>query len=176
MNAPFVGVLLLPDTSVFGTTSAVTTGDGLPVATVRRRKLSARGRFEILDATGTTLLATGAQAGFWGNKYEVMGPESQFLLSLKFSGWTGPTGRGVVSLPDGRTLATKGNWSAREFTLTDGAGTPVAQLQTTSRLLSLRPGSLAFELRAPVLSAVQAIGLAQCIRAAVESAGAAAAA
>lgn len=175
MNAPFAGVLLLPDTSVFGTSSAVTTGDGLPVATIRRRVLSARSRFEILDAAGTTLLATGAQAGFWGNKYEVMGPESQFLLSLKFSGWTGPSGRGVVSLPDGRTLATKGNWTAREFTLADEAGTPVAQLHTTSRLLSLRPGSLAFELKAPVLSVVQAIGLAQCIRAAVESTAAAAA-
>ena len=176
MNAPFVGVLQLPDTSVFGTTSAVTTGDGRPVATIRRRTLTMRNRFEILDATETTLLATGAQAGIWGNKFEVMGPQSQFLLSLKFSGWTGPTGRGVVSLPDGRTLATKGKWTAREFTLTDDAGTPVAQLHTTSRVLSLRPGSLAFEIKAPVLSVVQAIGLAQCIRAAVENTAAAAAA
>jgi hypothetical protein len=51
----------------------------------------------------------------------------------------------------------------------DQAGVPVAQLVTTSRAFSWRPDSLAFELQAPVLSIVQAIGLAQCMRAAVEA-------
>ncbi|MEV4636947.1 hypothetical protein AB0J80_06295 [Actinoplanes sp. NPDC049548] len=174
MHTPFAGVLLLPDSPVFGSTSTVTTGDGLPVAAIRRRVWSSRGRFEILDPSGATLLAAGSQAGFWGNKYELMGPQSQFLLSLKFSGWTGPSGRGVVSLPDGRSLATKGDWSAREFTMTDEAGTPVAELHNRGGVFTLGQ-NLAFELRAPVLSIVQAVGLAQCIRAAVESASAAAA-
>ncbi|MEV8506346.1 hypothetical protein AB0368_16135 [Actinoplanes sp. NPDC051475] len=174
MHTPFTGVLLLPDSPVLGSTSTVTTDDGLPVATIRRRVWSSRRRFEILDATGTALLAAGAQAGFWGNKYELMGPQSEFLLSLKFGGWTGPSGRGVVSLPDGRSLATKGNWTAREFTITDEAGSPVAELHTRGGLFALGQ-NLAFELRTPVLSVVQAIGLAQCIRAAVESASAAAA-
>ncbi|BCJ55032.1 hypothetical protein Asp14428_65070 [Actinoplanes sp. NBRC 14428] len=174
MHTPFAGVLLLPDSPVLGSTSAVTTGDGLPVATIRRRVWSSRRRFEILDAAGTALLATGSQAGMWGNKYELMGPQSEFLLSLKFSGWTGPTGRGVVSLPDGRTLATRGNWTAREFTMTDEAGTPVAELHTRGGVFALGR-NLAFELRTPMLSIVQAIGLAQSVRAAVESATAAAA-
>ncbi|MEV6595538.1 hypothetical protein AB0M36_01585 [Actinoplanes sp. NPDC051346] len=174
MSSSFVGILLLPDASFFGTTSTVTTDDGVPVATIKRAAWSARQRFEILDATGSTLLAAGAQAGFWGNRYELMGPQSQFLLSLKFSGWTGPTGAGVVSLPDGRTLATKGKWTAREFTLADEAGTPVAELRSRGGLLAAKQ-SLVFDLRAPVLSIVQAIGLAQSIRAAVESAASSAA-
>ncbi|GGQ56418.1 LURP-one-related/scramblase family protein [Couchioplanes azureus] len=169
MYAPFTGVLLLPDASFLGTTSTVTTADGAPVATIHREPWGVRRRFEIRDAAGESLLATGAQAGFWGNKYELMGPQSQFLLSLKFSGWTGPTGPGVVSLPDGRVLTTKGSWTARQFTLADEAGTPVAELSNRGGLLAARQ-SLAFELRAPVLSVLQAIGLAQCLRAAVESA------
>ncbi|MFI5491328.1 hypothetical protein [Actinoplanes sp. NPDC051859] len=171
MFTPSVGILLLPDASFFGTTSRVTSGDGVPVATIRRGTWNARGRFEILAAAGEEVLATGGQAGFWGNKYELMGPQSQFLLSLKFSGWTGPTGRGVVSLPDGRVLTTQGTWTARDFTLADEAGTPVAELRNHGGLTAVKQ-SLIFELRAPVLSIVQAIGLAQCLRAAVESAAA----
>jgi hypothetical protein len=48
---------------------------------------------------------------------------------------------------------------------------PVAQLVNTSRFFSWRPDSLAFELRAPVLTVV-----AQCMRAAVETQRSAAAA
>jgi len=165
---PFTGVLALPDRTVFGTTSPVTLGNGEPVATIRWYKWTARARFEILDAAGANLLASGSRVGFWGRSYRVLGPTGQPVLDLKVSGW-GLSGRSTITLPDGRTLAAKGNWSARKFTLTDETGTMVARLVTTSSAFSLRPDSLAFELTTPVLSIVQAIGLAQCMRAAVEA-------
>lgn len=165
---PFTGVLVLPDRAVFGTTSPVSLGTGEPVATIRWHKWTARARFEILDNTGSTVLASGARADFWGRSYRVAGPRQEPVLDLKVSGW-GLSGRSTVTLPHGRVLTAKGNWSARRFSLTDETGTPVAQLVTTSSAFSPRPDSLAFELTTPTLSIVQAIGLAQCMRAATEA-------
>jgi len=69
----------------------------------------------------------------------------------------------------------KGKWTGRQFQVLDADGTTVAQLATTSGVFSMRQDSLAFEMTSPVLSIVQAIGLAQCMRAAVEASRAAAA-
>src|SRR5690349_9170129 len=166
--APFTGVLVLPDRAVFGRTSPVTLGTGEPVATIRWHSWTARARFEILDPAGTTMLASGSRVGFWGRSYQVLGPRQEPVLDLKVSGW-GLSGRSTVTLPGGRTLSAKGNWSARKFTVVDEAGAAVARLVTTSSSFSFRPDSLAFELSAPVLSIVQAVGLAQCMRAAAEA-------
>jgi hypothetical protein len=176
MSAYFTGVLLLPSAPMLGTTTAVTTAEGLPLAAIRRRLWSGWSRFEMLDPAATTLLATGAPSGLWGNRYELRGAHGEPLLDLKFSGWTGPTGQGTVTLPTGHSLRTSGTWGARTFSVVDEQGADVAGLHTTSGLFSLRPASLAFEVRLPVLSLVQAIGLAQTIRAAVEAAQAAVAA
>jgi hypothetical protein len=173
-SSTFTGVLLLPSKSVFGTTAEVTLGDGRPVAVIHRKAWSARHKFEILDAADATLLATGKETGFWGNRYELLGPRSEPLLDVKFSSWSGPK-RATVTLADGRELTSSGNWSARNFTIADSTGGRVAGLVTTSSMWSWRPDSLAFEITAPVLTLVQAIGMAQCIRAAVEAAHAAAA-
>lgn len=166
--APYTGVILLPDRAPFGTTSPVALGDGQPVALIRWQNWSMRARFEILDATGTATLAAGGRANLWGRRYQVLDLNSRVLLELKLGVW-GPVGRSTITLPDGRQLAAKGNWTSRKFLLEDRSGQTVAQLVTTSGLLSWRPDSLAFELRVPVLSVVQAIGLAQCMRAAVEA-------
>jgi hypothetical protein len=170
----FTGVLLLPSKSIFGTTAEVILGDGTPVAVIHRKAWSARPKFEIFDAADATLLATGKATGFWGNRYELLGPRSEPLLEIKFSNWSGPK-RAAVTLADGRELTTSGNWSARNFTVADSTGGQVAGLVTTSSMWSWRPESLAFEITAPVLTLVQAIGMAQCIRTAVEAANAAAA-
>jgi hypothetical protein len=170
---PFAGVLLLPGRTPFGTTSAVTLPDGRPVAHIRWHAWSMAARFDILDAFGNAELAAGGRAGFWGRSYQVTGPGGGSLLDLKLSGW-GPSGRSTVTLPGGRTLATKGKWTGRRFEVLDEAGSPVARLITTSGVFSMRQDSLAFEMTAPVLSIVQAIGLAQCMRAAVEASRAAA--
>lgn len=166
--APFAGVLVLPDRAVFGRTSPVLLGTGEPVATIRWHSWTARARFEILDPAGSGLLAAGSRVGFWGRSYQVLGPRQEPVLDLKVSGW-GLSGRSTVTLPGGRVLTAKGNWSARKFTVVDEAGALVARLVATGSAFSFRPDSLAFELSAPVLSIVQAIGLAQCMRAAVEA-------
>jgi hypothetical protein len=166
--APFTGVLALPDRAVFGKASPVSLGTGEPVAVIRWHPWTVRARFEILDAAGSIVLASGSRIGFWGRSYRVVGPRQEPLLDLKVSGW-GLAGRSVVTLPGGRTLTAKGNWSARKFTLADETGALVARLLTTSSAFSLRPDSLAFELTTPVLSIVQAVGLAQCMRAAAEA-------
>lgn len=166
--APFTGVILLPDRAPFGSVSPVSLGDGTPVASIRWHNWSMRARFEILDAGGARTLATGGTANLWGRRYELQGPAAETLLELKLGMW-GLGGRSTVTLPGGRTLGAKGNWTNRRFTVTDAAGLPVASLVTTSKVLSWRPDSLAFELAAPVLSVVQAIGLAQCVRAATEA-------
>jgi hypothetical protein len=173
MNTYFSGVLVLPQMRILGSESAVTTAEGVPVALLKSR--TGRSCFEILDPAGGGLLATGAQASIWGTKYELMGPQSQFLLQVKFSGWRGPTGPGTVTLADGRTLTTKGTMSGRDFSISDGAGTPVGKLHTTSRVFTLKRSGLELELTAAVLTAVQAIGLAEFLRTAVEAATAAAA-
>jgi hypothetical protein len=167
-HAPFTGVLLLPDRPPFGTTSQVTLPDGLPVAAIRWHRFGFGARFDILDPSGGTVLASGARAGISGLRYRLLGPAQEMLLELKLSGW-GLSGRTRITLAGGRMLTAKGNWSARQFAVTDERHQPVAQLVNTSRLFSLRPDNLAFETAAPVLSAVQAIGLAQCMRAAVEA-------
>jgi hypothetical protein len=166
--APFTGTLALPDRAMFGKASPVSLDTGEPVATIRWHPWTARARFEILDAAGSKVLASGSRVGFWGRSYRVIGPSQEPLLDLKVSGW-GLSGRSTVTLPTGRELTAKGNWSARKFTLADATGAVVARLSTTSSALALRPDSLAFELTAPALSIVQAIGLAQCMRAAAEA-------
>ena len=166
--APFTGTLLLPDRAVFGSESAVTLEDGRPVAVIRWHNWSMSARFEIFDPVSNVLLASGAKAGFWGNRYRLTGPAGQQILELKF-GFSGPTGRGVVTLADGRVLHTKGKWTARRFTVTDSDGRQVAHLVNTSRVFAMRSDSLAFELTAPALTSLEAIGLAQCVRAAVEA-------
>jgi len=165
---PFAGVLVLPDRAVFGKTSPVMLGTGEPVATIRWHNWTPRARFEILDPAGSGLLASGSRVGFWGRSYQVVGPATEPVLDLKVSGW-GLSGRSTITLAGGRVLTAKGNWSARTFTVVDQTGAPVARLLTKSSVFSLRPDSLAFELSTPVLSIVQAVGLAQCIRAAAEA-------
>jgi hypothetical protein len=165
---PFTGVLVLPDRAVFGSTSSVMLGDGEPVAAIRWHNWTARARFEILDPSGSSLLASGSRVGFWGRSYRVLGPRQEPVLDLKISGW-GLSGRSTITLPGGRVLSAKGNWSARKFAVVDEAGAPVARLVTTSPHFSFRPDSLALELHVPVLSIVQGAGLAQCMRAAVEA-------
>jgi hypothetical protein len=174
-SEPFTGVLLLPDRVPFGSTSGVTLADGLPVAAIRWQRFSGGARFDILDPSGGTVLAAGSRAGFFGSRYQVLGPRRETLLELKVSGW-GLNGTSRVTLPGGRVLTAKGNWSARQFAVRDQKRVLVADLVNTSRVFSMRPDSLAFELHVPVLSVVQAIGLAQCVRAAIEAQNAASAA
>ncbi|GAA3297037.1 hypothetical protein Dvina_23715 [Dactylosporangium vinaceum] len=173
--APYTGTLLLPDRAPFGSESPVTLADGRPVATIRWHSWSMRARYEILDPATGAVLAAGHRQGFGGRNYFLADARGGRLFHLKLSFW-GPNRASALTLPTGRTLTTRGNWTSRRFSVTDEQDRPVAQLVNNSRILSMRPDSLAFELQSPVLSIVQAIGLAQSMRAAIESQRSAAAA
>ena len=173
--APYTGTLLLPAKAPFGRESPVTLADGRPIATIRWHTWTMRARYEILDPTSGAVLAAGHRQGFSGRNYFLTDAAGRQLFHLRLGFW-GPSRPSTLTLPDGRILSTRGNWSSRRFTVSDEQDQPVAQLVNSSRLLSLRPDSLAFQLDAPVLSIVQAIGVAQSMRAAVESQRSAAAA
>jgi hypothetical protein len=177
--APFTGVLLLPDRQVFGTTAPVTLASGEPVAAIRWHRWTGRARFDVLDSRAQDTLAMGGREGYFGRRYAVGKPTGEDLVAVEFGFWG--LGRAAVTLPDGSQLTAKGNWTGRKFEMRDAADRPVAVLANTSGFLSLRPDSFALELLRPALSIVQAAGVAQCIRAALEadrsaSAGGAAAA
>jgi len=168
-NAPFVGVLLLPDKIIPSGTSPVTLPNGAEVALIRWHAWTNRARFEVLDPTGGYELAHGRAEGFLRRDYGLYAPaDGTTVLRLRIS-WLGPSGGSRVTLPDGRELTAKGNWLARKFAVTAADGSPVARIVPTQSWMSTRPDSYAFELTQPVLSPVQAIGLAQFIRAAVKS-------
>jgi hypothetical protein len=167
-HALFTGILILPDRAPFGSVSPVTLDTGAPVVDIRWHRWTVRARFDIVEPASGADLAHGERQGFFGRRYGVLSPGGEPLLELKL-GLLGVAGRCEVTLPGGRVLTTKGSWSGRRFSVLDEGGQQVAHVVNTSRLFSLRPDSLAFELQAPVLSVVQAVGLAQCLRAAVEA-------
>lgn len=170
LHAPFLGVLLLPDRATFGRSSAVTLADGQPAAAVRWHTWSGRARFGILDADGRAELARGGKDGVFSRRYTVHTAGGATLLQLELGRWLGVGGRCTVTLPNSRTFtARRGNWSRRTFAIVDSAEQPVARIVRTGSAFALRPDSLAVELLQPALSILQAIGLAQCVRSAVEA-------
>ncbi|WP_433219542.1 hypothetical protein ACQP00_15525 [Dactylosporangium sp. CS-047395] len=166
--APYVGTLLLPDKAPFGSESSVTLADGRPVAVIRWHNWSMRARYEILAPGTGAPLAAGHRQGFGGRNYYLTDAQSRALFHLKLGFW-GPNRPSVLTLASGRVLSTRGNWTSRRFSVTDEQQREVARLVNNSPILSMRPDGLAFELQSPVLSIVQAIGLAQSMRAAIEA-------
>ncbi|GIJ44046.1 hypothetical protein Val02_09320 [Virgisporangium aliadipatigenens] len=169
-HAPFRGVLHMPDRAVLRSTSPVTLADGRPLASIRWHTWNVRARFDILDPAGVTELAHGSRVGVIGRRYAARVPGGAALLELRLARWLGVGGRCTVALPDGETLTVRGNWTRRAFAIEDRSGRPVGRILRTGAILALRPDSLTVELDRAALTAVQAIALAQCLRAAIGSA------
>jgi hypothetical protein len=167
MHSIFTGRLLLPLLSPLRRTAAVTLGDGTPVAVLRRKFVSKRHQFDVLDAGATTLLATGAATSFAYDHHRLVGPRSEVILEylIDYAGRR----RGTVTLPDGRVFTTDGDRSAQHFAITDRSGRPVASLVTTSSALPMRSADLVLDVGAPVLTLLEAIGMAQCLLTVVNS-------
>lgn len=164
---PFVGVLLMPDRARWSQpTSPVMLDDGRPVAAIRWYRLGQL-RFDITDPTQTWLLGTGGAKHILSRRFEVHDRNGETMLDLTESAW-GAAGRHLVELPTGQRLYAKGQWSYRRFDITDPAGGRVARITATGGLLSSHPDSYTYEIVAPALSLIQAIGLAQCLREATE--------
>jgi hypothetical protein len=167
MHSIFIGRLLLPLLSPLRRTATVTLEHGAPVAVLRRKFVSQRHEFEVLDAGATTLLATGAATSFANDHHRLVGPRAELILEylIDYAGRR----RGTVTLPDGRVFTTAGDRTGRHFVITDRSGGPVGRLITTSSAWSMRSAYLMLEVGVPVLTLLEALGLAQCLLTVVNS-------
>jgi uncharacterized protein YxjI len=166
LTTPFQGTLLLPDKILPGE-SPVTLANGEVVAKIKRPYFPIRHSFDILDVDGSAV-GYGGATGFFRRRWPVRGHDEAVLLELTVS-WTGTSGRSTITLHTGQTLEMKGRWwTSREYSLWDGER-QVAAISPTAPALSMRADSYAFTLNEPVLSIIQAVGLAQSIRAEVQA-------
>jgi hypothetical protein len=169
LDAPFSGQLLLPDNLLPHGETPVERGDGQMVAQIRRSLLQWRS-FGILDADGTEV-AEGRAAGMFRRRYTVTRADGAQLLELRL-GWRGTAGRSWVTLPDGRELTVRGSTFRRSFVIRDADGTELGTIRPDRNLtnvMSLFTHAYRVTLHQPVLSVVQAVGLAQCLRKAIRS-------
>jgi hypothetical protein len=169
LDAIFTGTLYLPDKMVPSGTSPVMLSDGRTIAQVQWHFWTARSRFEILDPLGG-VLAQGASQGFAGRRYTVRTPTGRALVEIRLGIWR-PISGATVTLGNGNAISVKqlSMWSDRNFQILRG-GRQVGRISTTTGVFTFHPDSYAFELSAPVMSALEAIGLAQALRAVVRAA------
>ncbi|MDI1462134.1 hypothetical protein QEZ54_14265 [Catellatospora sp. KI3] len=168
LTAPFTGQLLLPDKAMTSGTSPVLDTGGQAVAHVQWHVWSLHSRFEILDVRGTVLAAGGTQ-GWTGRQLTVRTPDGRTVVDVKLGLWR-PINGAAITLGNGRTLGVRQTsvWSDRNFEFSVG-GRPVGRITPTTGPLSFRPDSYSFVLNSPVMTALEAISLAQALRAAVRA-------
>ncbi|WP_155375347.1 LURP-one-related/scramblase family protein [Catellatospora vulcania] len=168
LTQPFTGTLYLPDKVVPTGTSPVVLADGQTVALVQYHFWTVRQRFGILDPAGNPV-ADGVARGMTGRTYEVTAPSGARVVELRLGFWR-PIDGAVVTLASGRTVEVMKTsiWSDRRFEFAAG-GRPFGRITPTTGVLTFHPDSYAFELSAPVMSALEAICLAQALRTAVRA-------
>jgi hypothetical protein len=161
LSAPFVGTLYLPDKEFLGSGSPVFLEDGRPVAAIRWHTWT--GRFEVLDTDGN-LLAECRPHGVFRRRYPVTARDGRVVVNLVPGGWSTFNGA-ELTLANGRRLAVRRQsmWSDRKFEFHAPEGLAGRILPTTGAF-SFRADSYAFELLLPVMSALEAISLAQALR------------
>src|SRR5262245_9853668 len=159
--APFTGVLYLPDKQFLAGGTPVLLANGQPVASIVWHGWTSR--FEVLDASGRPAAICHA-GGIFRRQYTATLPSGQHLLSLKPGAWRLFNGA-ELTLASGRSLAVRqmSAWSNRKFEF-HAQGSVVGRILPTTGTFSFRPDSYAFELFVPVMSAAEAICLAQALR------------
>ncbi len=168
LDAICTGTLYLPDKAVPSGTSPVMLADGRQIAQVQWHFWTVRSRFEILDPLGS-VLAQGGSQGAISRRYPVQTPAGRTLVDIKLGLWR-PISGAVITLSNGTVISVKRTslWSDRNFEFSSG-GRPVGRISPTTGVFTFHPDSYAFELSAPVMSALEAIGLAQVLRAVVRA-------
>lgn len=159
--APFTGTLYLPDKEFFGTDSTVFLADGQPIATIRWHTWSQR--FEVLDGDGN-MLAECRPRGVFRRHYTVRTNDGRVLVDLRPGAWR-PFNGAELTAASGRSLAVRqvSIWSDRKFEFFVEEEL-VGRILPTTGTFTFRPDSYAFDLLLPVMSAVEAISLAQALR------------
>jgi hypothetical protein len=165
LNTPFLGTLYLPDKEFLASGSPVLLEDGRAVAAIRWHTWTER--FEVLDPEGN-LLAECRPGGVFRRRYPVIARDGRVVIELVPGGWSTYNGADLT-LASGRSLAIRRQsmWSERRFEFHASEGLAGRILPTTGTF-SFRPDSYAFEVLLPVMSALEAISLAQALRLVVQ--------
>jgi hypothetical protein len=161
LSAPFAGTLFLPDKEFLNTRSPVLLADGQTAAYIQWHTWTQR--FSILDAGGVEVAACHPE-GIFRRRYIVRAvPNGRTVVDLK-PGAFRPFNAAELTVA-GRPITVRqaSIWSDRRFEFFAGER-PVGRIQPTTGVFTFRPDSYAFELPAPVMSALEAISLAQTVR------------
>ena len=161
LHAEFAGTIYLPDKR-FVTTGTVSLPDGQPIASIAWRSWS--GRFSILDPSGNAI-ASCQPHGIVRRRYTVLAVNGLPVLDV-LPGVLRPFGGMEVTLGSGRriTVRRSSRWSGRRFEIYDANSRPAGRIDPTTGQFSFHPDSYALELMMPVMSALEAIALAQVLR------------
>lgn len=164
--APFTGTLYMPDKEFFKAGSPVLLADGRSIAAIRWHTWSQR--FEILDTNGATLAECRPQ-GIFKRRYAVRMAAERPVIDLRLGAWR-PFNGAELTLSSGRELSVRqvSMWSNRKFEFYTEASF-IGRIMPTTGTFSFRPDSYAFELLSPVMSALEAISLAQALRVAARA-------
>jgi ketosteroid isomerase-like protein len=159
-ESPYVGVVEMPDRIVPSGTSPVMTADGTAIAQLRRH-VSLRQRFEVLDMTGAGELCRGRCEGFRLRRYAVRTAAGAELATLQLALFAPLPNKMRAVLPNGRSYEVLG---LVPTTIYDG-DREILILDRPEKHRTFHLYDLRMEVRAPVFTLLQAVSLAQCIRA-----------
>src|SRR5262249_50371020 len=161
LHADFAGTLSLPDKRFVAPGSPVYLPDGQLIALIAWRSWS--GRFSILDPSGNAI-ASCQTHGTFRRHYTVLTANGSRVLDV-LPGALKPFSGMEVTLGGGRRLTVRrsSRWSGRRFELYDGNNRLAGRIEPTTAQFSFHPDSYAFELMLPVMSALEAIALAQTL-------------
>jgi hypothetical protein len=160
--AEFTGTICLPDKRFVAAGSPVYRSDGHLIALIAWR--SWPGRFSILDPSGNAM-ASCRPRGVFRRRYPVLDVNGLPVLDVLSGAWR-PLGGMEVTLGTGRRITVRRSsmWSGRRFEFYDANNRLAGRIDPTTGLFSFHPDSYAFDLMMPVMSALEAIALAQTLR------------
>jgi ketosteroid isomerase-like protein len=160
-SSPFVGVIRMADRNFPWSGSPVTSADGVTIASIRSR-LGFHQAFEVLDATGAGTLCRGRPLGVRGRDYVVKTTRGELVIALRHGRFRLASNDMTVELPNGGPLRVI---ASIPTDVCDDDGQTVLAVGLTAKRQRFHVYDLEVEARLPVLSLLQVIALAECIRA-----------
>ncbi|MCP2328866.1 hypothetical protein HDA40_007373 [Hamadaea flava] len=159
--APFSGTLYLPDKEFLNTSTPVLLPDGRPIAGIVWHTWTQR--FEITDPAGS-VVAECRPEGVFRRRFPVRTLDGRRVVQLIPGAWRPFNGAELILAAGGQlTVRQVSVWSDRKFEFYGQHGL-VGRIMPTTGTFSFRPDSYAFEVLAPVMSALEAIAIAQALR------------
>jgi hypothetical protein len=162
LRAEFAGTIYLPDKRFVASGSPVYLPDGHLIALIAWRTWS--GRFSIFDPSRNPV-ASCRPRGFFRRGYTVLDANGLPVLDVLPGAWR-PVGGMKVRLGSGHRITVRRSsmWSGRRFEFYDANNRLAGRIDPTVGVFTFHPDSYAFKLTTPVMSALEAIALAQVLR------------